>query len=252
MNTMLHVSASPRHMDSHSRKAAVAAIAELQEHRPAWQVIERDLALEPLPHPDAAFVQASLMPDALRNAAQRAVLRQSEQLIAELASADAIVLSTPMHNFTLPSVLKAWVDHIVRPRRTFRLDASGKTGLLHDRPVRVVLACGGSLVVAPGGQVDFAIPYLRYVFAVIGLRDFKAIALETAIDVKEFVRRQRSHPTGWISIIALTRAHAFGRRTVHSGVLIHADRMGPRYAAHTSARAKAWRSVHSDDDGIAT
>lgn len=151
MNTMLHVSASPRHMDSHSRKAAVAAIAELQEHRPAWQVIERDLALEPLPHPDAAFVQASLMPDALRNAAQRAVLRQSEQLIAELASADAIVLSTPMHNFTLPSVLKAWVDHVVRPRRTFRLDARGKTGLLHDRPVRVVLACGGSLVVAPGG-----------------------------------------------------------------------------------------------------
>lgn len=199
MNTMLHVSASPRHMDSHSRKAAVAAIAELQEHRPAWQVIERDLALEPLPHPDAAFVQASLMPDALRNAAQRAVLRQSEQLIAELASADAIVLSTPMHNFTLPSVLKAWVDHVVRPRRTFRLDARGKTGLLHDRPVRVVLACGGSLVVAPGGQVDFAIPYLRYVFAVIGLRDFKAIALENC-NRREGVRPPPTVPPNWLNI----------------------------------------------------
>jgi FMN-dependent NADH-azoreductase len=50
--------------------------------------------------------------------------------------------------------------------------------LLRDRPVRVVLACGGRLGSESGGQVDFATPYLRYVFAVIGLRDFKAIALE--------------------------------------------------------------------------
>ncbi|EQD64492.1 Flavodoxin, partial [mine drainage metagenome] len=115
MKTLLHVSASPRHAASHSRKAAAAAIAELQDHRPALQVIERDLGLEPLPHPDAAFVQASLLPDAQRDAAQRAVLRLSDRLIAELSSADAIVLSTPMHNFTLPSVLKAWIDHVVRP-----------------------------------------------------------------------------------------------------------------------------------------
>ena len=199
MKTLLHVSASPRHMDSHSRKAAVAAIAALREYRPAWQVIERDLALEPLPHPDAAFVQASLMPDALRNAAQYAVLRQSDQLIAELSSADAIVLSTPMHNFTLPSVLKAWVYHVVRPRQTFRLDANGKTGLLRDRPVRVVLACGGSLSGEPGGQADFATPYLRYVFAVIGLRDFKAILLENC-NRRPLIRTPPTAPSNWLDI----------------------------------------------------
>ncbi|THD10585.1 FMN-dependent NADH-azoreductase [Metallibacterium scheffleri] len=178
MKTLLHVSASPRHAASHSRKAAAAAIAHLQLHHPALQVIERDLGMEPLPHPDAAFVQASLLPDAQRDAAQRVVLRLSDRLIAELSSADAIVLSTPMHNFTLPSVLKAWIDHVVRPRQTFRLDANGKTGLLRDRPVRVVLASGGSLGAEPGGQVDFVTPYLRYVFEVIGLRDFKAVSLE--------------------------------------------------------------------------
>ncbi len=199
MKTLLHVSASPRHVDSHSRKAVAAAIAELRDHRPAWQVIERDLGLEPLPHPDAAFVQASLMPDAQRNAAQHAVLRQSDQLIAELASADAIVLSTPMHNFTVPSVLKAWVDHVVRPRQTFRLDASGKTGLLRDRPVRVVLACGGSLCGEPGGQADFVTPYLRYVFAVIGLWDFKAIVLENC-NRRTQRRTPPAVPLDWLEI----------------------------------------------------
>jgi len=199
MKTLLHVSASPRHMDSHSRKAAVTAIAELQEHRPTWQVIERDLALEPLPHSDAAFVQASLMPDALRNAAQRVVLGQSDALIDELASADAVLLSTPMHNFTVPSVLKAWVDHVVRPRQTFRLEASGKTGLLRDRPVRVVLACGGSLGGEPGGQADFVLPYLRYVFAVIGLRDFKAIALENC-NRRTVNRTLPAVPSDWLEV----------------------------------------------------
>jgi len=139
------------------------------------------------------------MPDAQRNAAHHAVLRQSDQLIAELASADAIVLSTPMHNFTVPSVLKAWVDHVVRPRQTFRLEANGKTGLLCDRPVRVVLACGGSLCGEPGGQADFVTPYLRYVFAVIGLRDFKAIVLENCN------RRTQRHtppavPLDWLEV----------------------------------------------------
>lgn len=160
MKTLLHVSASPRHAASYSRTAA-AAIAELKHHCPTLQVIKRDLAFELLPHPQAAFVQASLPPDALGDAAQRAVLQRSDRLIAELADADAIVLSTPMHNFTLPSVLKAWIDHVVRPRQTFRLEVDGKTGLLRDRPVRVVLACGGGLGSESGGQVDFVTPYLR-------------------------------------------------------------------------------------------
>ena len=199
MKTLLHVSASPRHTDSYSRTTAAAAIAELQHHCPTLQVIERDLALEPLSHPDAAFVQASLLPDAKRTAAQRVALQCSDRLIAELADADAIVLSTPMHNFTLPSVLKAWIDHVVRPRQTFRLGVDGKTGLLRDRPVRVVLACGGRLGAEPGGQLDFATPYLRYVFAVIGLRDFKAITLENC-NRRTSARPPPANTSTWLEI----------------------------------------------------
>ena len=46
-------------------------------------------------------------------------MSQSEELIAELESSDFVVIGTPMHNFTVPSALKAWIDHVVRVRRTF-------------------------------------------------------------------------------------------------------------------------------------
>lgn len=53
-------------------------------------------------------------------------------LIAQLDAADVVVIATPMHNFTVPSTLKAWVDHIVRVRATFAITPQGKTGTLRD------------------------------------------------------------------------------------------------------------------------
>jgi FMN-dependent NADH-azoreductase len=49
-------------------------------------------------------------------------------LIAELDAADAVVIGTPMHNYTLPSTLKAWIDHVVRVRRSFAITPDGKVG----------------------------------------------------------------------------------------------------------------------------
>ncbi|MFP1678900.1 FMN-dependent NADH-azoreductase [Alloalcanivorax sp. C16-2] len=176
MARLLHIAASPSGRDSHSRAAAERAIQYWRRRWPGLSTIGRDLAASPPPHPDAEFVAASLCPAPMRTPAQQARLRLSETLIGELSSAAAILISTPMHNFSLPSPLKAWVDHVVRPGRTFQTTPDGKRGLLTDRPVRVIMACGG--VVGPPGQRDWVTPYLSDLFAVIGLRDFQAFTLE--------------------------------------------------------------------------
>ena len=180
MATLLHIAASPRGRDSHSRAAAEQAIQYWQRRWPGLTAIQRDLAASPPPHPDAEFVAASLCPAHRRTPAQQARLALSETLIEELASAATIVISTPMHNFSLPSSLKAWVDHVVRPGRTFQTTAAGKRGLLKDRPVRVIMACGGAI--GPTGQRDWATPYLQDLFAVIGMRDFQAFPVERCRD----------------------------------------------------------------------
>ena len=53
-------------------------------------------------------------------------MSRSEELIQELESSDFVVIGTPMHNFTVPSALKAWIDHVVRVRRTFNVTPTEK------------------------------------------------------------------------------------------------------------------------------
>lgn len=177
MTTLLHVAVSPRDDRSHSRRGAQLVLAQLAHTIGGLRVIERDLAATPLPHPDAGFVEASLMPDASRTEAHRAELALSETLIGELEAADGVLISTPVHNYTVPSVLKAWIDLVVRPERTFHRTAQGKVGVLADRSVLVVSASGGNFDGAHA-QTDFLMPYLRYVFATVGIRQVEGIRLQ--------------------------------------------------------------------------
>jgi FMN-dependent NADH-azoreductase len=62
-------------------------------------------------------------------------LALSTELIAELQAADVLFISTPMYNFTIPAVLKSWIDYVMRPGFTFRL-APGWPGLLENKKAR--------------------------------------------------------------------------------------------------------------------
>jgi FMN-dependent NADH-azoreductase len=66
----------------------------------------------------------------------------SETLIQELDCADFIVIGTPVHKFTAPSALKAWIDQLVRVRRTFNISPEDKNGMIRDRPVIIALSSG--------------------------------------------------------------------------------------------------------------
>jgi FMN-dependent NADH-azoreductase len=175
MSSLLHLSCSPHGAASHSGRAAATTIARLRQCAPDLRLVERTLGSAPPPHPDAAFAEASLLRAEERGPAQRAALALSETLLAELEESDYLLISTPLHNLMLPSSLKAWIDHVVRPGRSFGITPQGKRGLLRDRPVRVLLACGGPH--GGDGPPDFVTPYLRHVLATIGLHDVEVLAL---------------------------------------------------------------------------
>jgi FMN-dependent NADH-azoreductase len=112
-----------------------------------------------------------------------------------------------MHNFTVPSALKAWLDLVVRPGRTFRLTPRGKVGLLKNRPVLVVIACGGRFGEDPRAQTDFLSPYLRYVFGVIGLSSVEVLRLDELNRGAEKIDRSREIARRWIETqVSLVRA----------------------------------------------
>ncbi|WP_326541360.1 FMN-dependent NADH-azoreductase [Pseudorhodoferax sp.] len=191
---ILHISASPRTAGSHSARLAAAIVERLQGIHPRAQVVLRDLSAEPLPHVDAAYADA-LAGVARPGAASDAAAR-SDALITELEQADALVIGTPMHNFTVPSVLKSWIDHVLRIHRTFAPSPEGKRGLLRNRPVYLALASGGLFLGEAARQPDFLTPYLRAVLNTMGLYDLHFFVLQGTV-------RSEQAAAAWQQALAL-------------------------------------------------
>lgn len=177
---ILHISASPRGANSLSRKLGGMCVDRLKLETDS-ELCRRDLTLDSPAFPDACFAEASLLPPAARTSAHELCLQDSELLIRELAAATTIVIDMPMHNFTVPAVFKAWIDRVVRPGRTFAHSTPGKKGLLADRPTTVIVASGGSLDTALGGQPDFLTPYVTQIFKTIGIVDVTFIYLQNSL-----------------------------------------------------------------------
>jgi FMN-dependent NADH-azoreductase len=92
-----------------------------------------------------------------------------------------VVIATPMHNFTVPSVLKAWLDHVVRIGVTFNATPEGKIGTLVDRPVYIAVSSGGWRTGERARQPDFLEPYLRAILPTIGLKDLHFFSLQALV-----------------------------------------------------------------------
>ena len=174
IKNILRIDSSARGNASVSRQLGDELEARLLARHPGAGVTRLDLA-GGVPHIDADWVAASFTPAETRDQAQAVRLAGSDAAIAALAAADAVVLTVPIYNFSIPSVLKAWIDHLCRAGVTFRYTADGPVGLLADRPVSLVMATGG---VTLGSPADFASGYLRHVLGFIGLHDVRLVAAE--------------------------------------------------------------------------
>jgi FMN-dependent NADH-azoreductase len=146
---------------------------------PHGLLVERALLPQTMPHLDGETFAAMGTPAGELTDAQRAAVALSDTLIAELEAADTIVFALPMYNFSIPSTLKAWIDHVARRGRTFRYGGQGPEGLLTGKKVFVLVARGGVYSQgSPNAAFDFQEPYLRAVLAFIGLADVTFIHLE--------------------------------------------------------------------------
>lgn len=177
MKKLLVIQSSPRKSDSVSRKLTAELVERLKE-RENYEVRERDLSASPLPHLGAEQLAAFFTPAQQRNAELNEAAKLSDEAVDELLAADVVVLSAPMWNFSVPSVLKAWIDHVSRAGRTFSYGAEGPTGLAGGRTVYVLSASGSVFSDGPLRQMDFLEPYLRAVLGFLGITDVRFVRAE--------------------------------------------------------------------------
>lgn len=175
---ILHIDCSPRE-ESHSRKLSAAIVARLLAVDADVSVTRRDLGRNPISHPESGYATVLSSPGALAAGEADEATHLSEQLIREVEAADILVVGTPMNNFTVPSVLKAWIDQILRMGRTIGVAPTGeKIGLLRDKPVYIGIASGGVFTGERARQPDFLIPYLKAAFGCVGLNTLQFFPLQ--------------------------------------------------------------------------
>lgn len=179
MTNILHITASIRAESSVSRNLGHKLVERLAGGD-SERVVVRDLAANDLPLIDAERFAANLTPADQRDPVQPALAEVGDALIAELQSADAIVFSLPVYNFSMPSTLKAWADLVARAGTTFRYTESGPIGLLTGKTAYVVVASGGTPV---GSALDFLTPWLRHLLGFIGITNVEIIAADGIMGV---------------------------------------------------------------------
>ncbi len=175
MKRILRIDSSLFEEASVSRQLADELINKLKQQHSNIEIVQRDLAKQPLPHLDASLIQAISTTAEERSPQQQQQANLADQLINEIQIADTLIIGAPMYNFSVPSVLKSWFDYIARAGVTFRYSDSGAEGLLKNKRAYVITSRGGIHKNQPS---DSEVPFLRTILNFLGIDDVEFIYAE--------------------------------------------------------------------------
>ena len=181
MKRLLHIIATPRAEESRTLQITEVFLETFKEKHSDWVIDELNLAEEELPQLSMKNVSGKYVLLGGKDIAGRLKDAWAEiiQHIERFKTADLILISTPMWNFSIPYMLKHYIDLIVQPRYLFRYKEDGHTeGLVKDKKMIVILSRGGEYSTPETKNFDFQEPYLRAIFGLVGIDDITFIKAE--------------------------------------------------------------------------
>lgn len=205
MPGLLFIEASPRGDRSSSTAVATRLIERLVAAQPALEVDHFALWDEALPEFDGATLAAKYarLAGQPHDAAQAEAWAVVERMVARVATADHVVIATPMWNFSIPYRLKHYIDLVTQPGLSFTFDpATGYSPLLAPRPLHIVLSSAGDYRFGPSrGRPDLATPYLAAALDFIGLGDPVFVPVGPTIGAPDEVAEGRARALRQIEAI---------------------------------------------------
>ena len=180
MTRILRIDSSARLQGSHSRELADYFQNAWLTKYPHDEVIVRDVVQNPCSHISNLAIAAFNTPQEQQSEEMKNAIALSDELIDELQSADILLISVPMYNFSVPSALKAWIDQIVRPGETFAYDGKNFTGLVTVKRTYIICAYGGSGYTDNGAfsNFNFLEPYLKGILSFLGIQELQFFNLQ--------------------------------------------------------------------------
>ena len=174
---LLHIIATPRGDESRTLKISNTFLAAFKEKNPECIIDEINLAEENLPPLTVKRVDGKYMLlsgkelSGESKEAWRDIIKQIDRFL----SADMYLISAPMWNFSVPYMLKHYIDVILQPKYLFRYAEKGIEGLVKGKRMIVVSSRGGDYSSEPMIRLDMQEPYLRAIFGLAGITDIKFI-----------------------------------------------------------------------------
>ena len=176
MASLLKIDVSPRGDASYSRQLGQTFLQSWQAAHAGGTVATRDLARQQPTYVDLQWIAGAYSKPEDLTEEHKAALKLSDDIIAEVKAADTLVITTPMYNFQVPAVLKAWIDHLVRAGITFSAGPDGYKGLIHGKKaVLIVSAAGDYAEGSPAESYDLLTPYLKQILGFIGITEVQVL-----------------------------------------------------------------------------
>ena len=203
MPQLLVVEASPRGPYSVSRRLA-EQFAKDWRNAHNGEIVVRDLSTSDVSYIGLPWIGGAFTPAEQHSPEMTEAIRISDDLIAELMAADEIVIGTPMYNFSIPALLKSWIDHVVRAGVTFTMEYQG---LVTGKKATVIIASGGDF--SPGTPFESANvtdAYLRQVLGFIGITDVNVILAGRTLAIDQGQTTMDEFKTRYEPVIAAAAA----------------------------------------------
>ncbi|MBJ7537477.1 FMN-dependent NADH-azoreductase [Marinomonas transparens] len=140
-----------------------------------FNIVTRDLGVAPPSHLDELVLSGFFNDPSEHNEDQKKALSEGLILIRELEQADIVIIGAAMHNHTVTSGLKAYIDQVTRPGLTFQYKEDGPHGLLTNKQAFIIISAGGDYSSEETQKTDFVTPFLREVLGFIGLDEITFI-----------------------------------------------------------------------------
>ncbi len=175
---ILHIDSATTGEQSISRKLTEKLVAHFREKHPDANVVERDLAADPLPHLNPITTKAIRTAPDTHEEAVAAAYPEQRAVLDEFIASDVVIVGAPMYNFTIPSQLKAWIDRLGVPGVSFKYSENGPEGLIGGRKVVIASTRGGEYTMDQLAENQESL--LKTFFEFIGVTDLHFIRVEKA------------------------------------------------------------------------
>jgi len=189
MKRLLHIIATPREDESRTLQVSEAFLDAFKNTHPNWVIDELNLIKEELPNLSQKMVSGKyvLLEGKDLFGSLKETWAEIVQHIERFKTADRFLISTPMWNFSIPYMLKQYIDLIVQPRYLFQFIDGKPEGLVKGKKMTVIISRGGQYGHAK--ELDHQEPYLKTIFGFVGISDIVFIKAE-GMDMGEQIRNE--------------------------------------------------------------